>query len=164
MNIGAVIAGIALGFLSTAPRSYAGGVVYCYPNGYCRSQPYFTPPIIPVGPPVVQQWSGVPDPKYPLAPPFPPGMRPSIAAPYPPLSNLPQYQEPPSPPPVAALPPPHHDVRPSPPPPRNPPRKTAEEKEIESSIMDFCDAHPDEAFCGRLGAYLRKHPQVNPQR
>jgi hypothetical protein len=49
------------------------------------------------------------------------------------------------------------------PPPRNPrpappPRKDAEATDIEASIMDFCDQHPDERFCGKLGAYLRKHP------
>ena len=31
--------------------------------------------------------------------------------------------------------------------------------EIEHDILDFCDAHPDETFCGKLGAYLRSHPQ-----
>jgi hypothetical protein len=52
-------------------------------------------------------------------------------------------------------------VRPPPPRParREPPaQKDAQANEIENDIMQFCDNHPDEPFCGKLGAYLRKHP------
>ena len=31
-------------------------------------------------------------------------------------------------------------------------------REIEADIMDFCDGHPDEKFCGKLGLWLRQHP------
>jgi hypothetical protein len=30
-------------------------------------------------------------------------------------------------------------------------------KEIENDIMAFCDNHPDEPFCGKLGKWLREH-------
>jgi hypothetical protein len=30
-------------------------------------------------------------------------------------------------------------------------------KEIEGDIMTFCDGHPDEPFCGKLGQWLRDH-------
>jgi hypothetical protein len=95
-------------------------------------------------------------PQYPLAPAQPPGLRHSYAAPYAPLGNPPQRPDPPT-----ALAPPPDPPR-APPPARRPPppsrQETAQQKDIETSIEAFCDGHPDEQFCGKLGAWLREHP------
>ena len=39
-----------------------------------------------------------------------------------------------------------------------PPQRDALSREIEADIMEFCDGHPDEKFCGKLGLWLRQHP------
>jgi hypothetical protein len=43
-----------------------------------------------------------------------------------------------------------------------PPHQDALSREIEADIVEFCDKHPDERFCGKLGLWLRQHPE--PQR
>jgi hypothetical protein len=106
------------------------------------------PPYPPLGP-------DVSPPAYPLAPPAPRGLRPTYAPPYPPLGNPPQWRQP-DPPRVESTPAP---PRASSPPPRPSRREADEHREVEQSIEAFCDAHPDEAFCGKLGAWMRAHPQ-----
>jgi hypothetical protein len=135
INIAPIIAGAILGALGAVPAP-AGAVLYCGPFG-CVSSPYFRPPIIQVPPPVVYQDSRPPPPYAP-----------------------PQRRQPDRP---------RVDSTPPPPPPSRraealPPPKTAQELEIEGSIMDFCDAHPDEGFCTKLGSWLRAHPQANPRK
>ena len=44
------------------------------------------------------------------------------------------------------------------PPPASEPQRDALSREIEADIMEFCDKHPDEKFCGKLGLWLRQHP------
>jgi hypothetical protein len=43
------------------------------------------------------------------------------------------------------------------------PRPDPESRAIEHEIVQFCDEHPDEPFCGHLGSYLRRHPGLAPQ-
>jgi hypothetical protein len=38
------------------------------------------------------------------------------------------------------------------------PQRDALSREIEADITEFCDSHPDEKFCGKLGLWLRQHP------
>jgi hypothetical protein len=161
MNLAPVMIGAVLGALGATPAP-AGGVLICTPFG-CRSSPYFPPPIVLTRPPVIWQQASPgrpqpfpplgpdePPPAYPLAPPVPRGLRPSYAPPPPPLGNPPQWRQPPQ-----AEAPPRVDSTPAP-----PSRREAQEQHaIEADIMQFCDAHPDEAFCGRLGAWLRAHPR-----
>jgi hypothetical protein len=134
MNFAPVIIGAVLGALSAGPAPGAG-VLLCDP-WHCRSSPYFPPPIVPVRPPVVF----LPAPYPPLGPDYP--------------ANPPQrpQERPQDPPHVAQAPPPAR----SPPPPSR--HETAQQKDIEDSIEAFCDGHPDEQFCGKLGAWLRAHP------
>jgi hypothetical protein len=131
INIAPLIAGALLGGFGIAPPpAFGGGVLYCNVYG-CTSSPYFRPPIVPTSPPVV------------IVPP--------------PLAI------PPAPPPVVAAPDPPPRVDPTPrradPPPRLSKREQQERAGIEQDITTFCDAHPDEQFCGRLGQWLRSHPQ-----
>jgi hypothetical protein len=44
------------------------------------------------------------------------------------------------------------------PPPPSEPQRDALSREIEADIVEFCDKHPDEKFCGKLGLWLRQHP------
>jgi hypothetical protein len=159
INLAPIIAGALLGALAATPAP-AGAVLLCSPYG-CVSSPYFRPPIVPVGPPVIWRASPTPGrplpypplgpdeppPAYPLAPAQPPGLRPTPAPPYPPLGNPRQWQQPPQ---AEALPPPQ--AAPS-------PREQQEQHAIESDIMAFCDVHQGEAFCGRLHHWLRDHPR-----
>jgi hypothetical protein len=67
-----------------------------------------------------------------------------------------------APPPVAAVPPPRRsrpNVQVPPPDDATADKDAAEAKGIEDDIEAFCDKHPDEQFCGRLGLWLRKHPR-----
>ena len=144
VNIANLIAGALLGGIAIAPPPAAGGaVMYCNVYG-CTSSPYFRPPIVPAGPPVVFT-------PPPLA--IPPA-RPQVYAPAPPLDPPRPRAEPPTPPP------PPHAIPPA------APTKTErrEQAAIEQDIMAFCDAHPDEQFCGRLGEWLRTHPQPKGRR
>lgn len=50
------------------------------------------------------------------------------------------------------------NVAPPPAPSAPPPQRDALSREIEADIMKFCDSHPDELFCGKLGLWLRQHP------
>jgi hypothetical protein len=43
-----------------------------------------------------------------------------------------------------------------------PPPDADEAKGIETDIEAFCDGHPDETFCSRLGKWLRNHPRGRP--
>ena len=135
MNIFGVIATVA--GLASGP-AWGGGVLVCGPYG-CRSSPYFPPPIVSIGPPVVST--------------RPPVINVPAALPAAPLVVYPQRA---------------YEPRRGPPPPRQadarprPPRESGdveEGREIEGDIMAFCDAHPEEPFCGKLGAFLRKHPE-----
>jgi hypothetical protein len=104
--------------------------------------PYFTPPIY-------------------YSPPQ--GIRPSAVPPYAPG---PGYGETVKPPLIEMPPVPAPHVRREPP--RAPqgrpsPRDAQAQAEIEHEIMDFCNANPDEAFCGKLGEWLRSHPQARPR-
>jgi hypothetical protein len=130
--------------LPAPPLFSSGAVLLCNPFG-CRSSPYIPPPPVYVPPLVI----------YSPQPTQPPGPRPF----YRPAPGQPG-------PPVAAIPPP---AMPAPPPgaaaPAPPPGLPhQDQQEIEASILDFCDAHPDESFCTKLGAYLRAHPQTRTPR
>jgi hypothetical protein len=132
--------------LIASGAAHAGAILMCNEWG-CRSSPYLRPPIVAVQPPIFynQAPHGGPTVAYgvPLA------RSPII----PPRTAWPQQRE----------------IYRSPPPPirREPPPRSAsadpEGKAIERDILDFCDRHPDEQFCGRLGAFLRKHPEVRPR-
>jgi hypothetical protein len=135
INIAPLIAGALLGGIGIAPPpAFGGGVLYCNIYG-CTSSPYFRPPIVPTSPPVVI----IPP---PLA--IPPAPRPVVAPP----------------PPLRVDPPPRVDPTPrqADPPPRLSKREQQDKANIEQDILAFCDAHPDEHFCGRLGEWLRAHP------
>ncbi len=41
-----------------------------------------------------------------------------------------------------------------------PPQADALSREIEADIIAFCDRHPDESFCAKLGLWLRQHPNA----
>jgi len=41
-----------------------------------------------------------------------------------------------------------------------PPQRDALSREIEADITQFCDGHPDESFCRKLGLWLRQHPEA----
>jgi hypothetical protein len=106
-----------------------GAVLLCNPYG-CRSSPYYPPPVYLPAPRV--------SPPVPAQVTAPPRYRP-------PRGGAPISR------PNVQVPPPD-DSRPEPLPDR-------EAKVIEGDIMVFCDNHPDEQFCGKLGAYLRAHPE-----
>jgi len=53
---------------------------------------------------------------------------------------------------------PARNAAPPPAPAAPPPQRDALSREIEADIMEFCDGHPDEKFCGKLGLWLRQHP------
>jgi hypothetical protein len=40
------------------------------------------------------------------------------------------------------------------------PQQDALSREIEADIIQFCDRHPEESFCTKLGVWLRQHPQA----
>ena len=140
--------------LATAP-AWGGGVLLCNEYG-CRSTPYFPPPIVAIGPPAVYMPANPPTMAVPCR--LWPGERvPGCLAPYQRGAPVrlpgqdatrqrgqPNYRtsEAPRPPPVSGPDP---------------------KAEIEADIMDFCDAHPDERFCGKLGSYLRQHPEAAPR-
>jgi hypothetical protein len=50
------------------------------------------------------------------------------------------------------------NTAPPPAPAAPPPQRDALSSEIEADITEFCDGHPDEKFCGKLGLWLRQHP------
>jgi hypothetical protein len=56
--------------------------------------------------------------------------------------------------PKTTAPPPAPNVAAAPP----PPQRDALSREIEADIMQFCDRHPEESFCAKLGLWLRQHP------
>jgi hypothetical protein len=62
---------------------------------------------------------------------------------------------PPDPPPQAYRDPPRRRRQTE----AEPPISTPEQKEIEGQILEFCDSHREEAFCGKLGNYLKEHPR-----
>ena len=146
MNLPAFIAGAILNFVP--PIYGAGGVLLCNEFG-CRSSPYFPPPIVSVAPPVVYMPANPPV-RRPPPPAYngPPGPPAQVYAPnpnggpavrvFPPGALGPRYTQP------------RRDP---------PPQRDAEAAEIEGDITAFCDAHPDEPFCGKLGHYLRTHPR-----
>jgi hypothetical protein len=157
-----IFAAVAATVASIA-TAHAGGVLLCNEYG-CRSQPYFTPPIYAVGPPAVYMPANPPGPR-----PLPPAYNGPIGPPAPVYAPGPNG-------PVRVYPPgalgaqphanPRHASRPDVqvPPPDGPSRKDAEADAIEQDITGFCDTHPDEPFCGRLGEYLRKHPDRAPKK
>ena len=108
--------------------AHAGGVLLCSPYG-CRSSPYFPPPIFRTGPPVVYLPPPV-DHRHPVF--VAPRFKPAVDAP----RGTPQPRT-------------QHEARRQ--------EDNPQAKEIEGDIMDFCDQHPEEKFCGKLGTYLRKH-------
>jgi hypothetical protein len=59
---------------------------------------------------------------------------------------------------TTAAPPAPSAAAPQAPPPASEPQRDALSREIEADIMEFCDKHPDEKFCGKLGLWLRQHP------
>jgi hypothetical protein len=131
MNLAPLIAGIVLGALSAGPAPGAG-VLLCDPWG-CRSSPYWPPVPVPVRPPVAF---------------LPPGPGPEVYT-APPQRRTEAL---PDPPPLSQAPPPPRSPRP---PSR---QEAAQQADIEASIEAFCDGHPDEQFCGKLGTWLRAHP------
>jgi hypothetical protein len=46
------------------------------------------------------------------------------------------------------------------PPPPAQPQQDALSREIEADIIQFCDRHPEESFCTKLGVWLRQHPEA----
>ena len=131
---------------------YGGGVLLCNEYG-CRSSPYFPPPIVRVGPPVVYMPANPPEmisPRLRLPPPagvttapvrpaYPPARvaRPTAqSAPASPLRSRPDV---PVPDPEAA--------------------------EVQDGILAFCGQpdHSSEPFCVKLGDYLAKHPEARPR-
>jgi hypothetical protein len=133
---------IALALIASGVPAQAGAILMCNEWG-CRSSPYLPPIPVPVRPLAIYSAPprggpnvayGVPLARSPIIPPH---------------TSWPQQRE----------------AYRSPPPPvrRAPPRPDAEAQAIESDIMDFCDHHSDEPFCGKLGSYLRKHPDRAPQ-
>jgi hypothetical protein len=135
---------IAITLIASGVPAHAGAILMCNQYG-CRSSPYLPPPIVFNPPPVIYNPAphGGPAVVYgvPLAP------SPII----PPRARCCTAEAPAPPPPVR----------------RTPPSRSAsadpEGKAIERDIMNFCDAHPDEQFCGRLGAFLRNHPEARPR-
>jgi hypothetical protein len=65
---------------------------------------------------------------------FPKGQAPATAA---------------APPPAAAAPPAPNQAQPD-----------ALQREIEADIIDFCEHHPDEGFCGKLRVWFQRHPET----
>ena len=130
--------------------AWAGGVMLCNQFG-CRSSPYFPPPIVYTPPRAVfipnshgcTQGIDVYPPGWDRNLPPPPGYR-RNPNPCPPVRSAEQIVE---------------DAQRRAPAPRQPAPKDAQAAEIEGDIMKFCDDHPDEPFCGKLGSYLRKHPR-----
>jgi hypothetical protein len=59
---------------------------------------------------------------------------------------------------TAAAPPPA--VAPAPAPAPSQPQPDALQREIEADIIDFCEHHPDERFCGKLRVWFQKHPET----
>jgi len=148
-----IAATIVAGFLGAFPGvpAFGGGVLLCNEFG-CRSSPYFPPIPIPTPPPVIYN----PAPHGGPARAYPPVVVPRAIVPIPPPTVWPQRQ------PDLTPSPPHVGRRSDPPP---PPRERAdpEGKAIERDITAFCEAHPDEGFCQRLDAFLRKHPEARPR-
>ena len=133
---------LALGVVAAAliaSPAFAGGVIVCGPFIGCIGSPYFppVPPIAAYPPVIIQGYYPPPDPA-PLA-----RVRPNY-----PVYPLDRRAEPYRAPPVR-----NQRVAPA------PPQRDAASNEIEADIMAFCDGHPDEPFCGKLGAWLRKHPR-----
>lgn len=63
------------------------------------------------------------------------------------------------PPRVVVVPAPQPYYPPLPPQQHPRPRPTAEEADLKGEILAFCDHHPEERFCGKLGAWLQQHPE-----
>jgi hypothetical protein len=42
----------------------------------------------------------------------------------------------------------------------NQPQPDALQREIEADIVDFCEHHPDERFCGKLRLWFQRHPET----
>jgi hypothetical protein len=59
---------------------------------------------------------------------------------------------------TAAAPPPAAAPQPAPAP--GQPQPDALQREIEADIIDFCDHHPDERFCGKLRLWFQQHPET----
>jgi hypothetical protein len=137
----------ALALIASGVPANAGAVLLCNEFG-CRSSPYIPPVPVPVGPPAIYSAPphggptvayGVPLARSPIIP--PPTSWPRLRLPdFPPEA----YRAPPPPPPRSAS-------------------ADPEGKAIERDILEFCDRHPDEPFCGKLGAFLRKHPEARPR-
>jgi hypothetical protein len=177
---------IALGAgLITGP-AWGGGVLMC--DGYhCRSTPYFPPPIIYTRPPVISTYRGPPPPPAAVFIPNSHGCTQGVDI-YPPgwPRDLPPpegYRRNPNPCPgptaydhavaqaqargLPIPPPPGRQQAQAPRPSRPnvevpPPDEVDQQAEIEGDIMAFCDKNPDQSFCGKLGSYLRKHPDRRP--
>jgi hypothetical protein len=184
MNLfGTIVAG--LGMLAGSP-ALGGGVLVC-DRFHCRSSPYFPPPIIYTRPPVISTYRGPPPPEFVPFRPFvkepscsdgvdiyPPGWdrslpppegyrRRATPCPGPTASDLAAARDQ-----ARGLPPPYPRreaaavPRTSRPdvavPPPDAEEEAASKAEIEQNIIDFCDKNPEEQFCGKLGAFLRKHP------
>jgi hypothetical protein len=175
-----VLNAIAFGLSLVHP---AGGVLLCNQYG-CRSSPYFPPPIIYTRPPVISTYRGPPPPPAVAFIPnshgctqgvdiYPPGWdrrlpppvgyrRNPVPCPGPTTDDLAAAQAQ-----ARGLPPPPRQAmapRPSRPNVEVPPPDGVDQKsEIEGDIMAFCDKNPDESFCGKLGTYLRQHPDRRPR-
>jgi hypothetical protein len=59
---------------------------------------------------------------------------------------------------TAAAPPPAGAAPAAPAP--NQPQPDALQREIEADIVDFCEHHPDERFCGKLRLWFQRHPET----
>jgi hypothetical protein len=139
---------IGLAVIMASSAAQAGGFVVCGPGLGCVGMPYLRPPIVPIQRPIIipapaarvpcRLWRGEPVP-FGCAAPRDVG---------PPSAPPPQYAQQPTrrSRPNVEVPPPDDS-----------------KAEIEGDIMQFCDAHPDERFCGKLGAYLRQHPDARPR-
>jgi hypothetical protein len=40
-----------------------------------------------------------------------------------------------------------------------PPRKDPQEARLRDMIVQFCNQHPEEAFCGELDVWFQRHPE-----
>ena len=57
---------------------------------------------------------------------------------------------------TAAAPPPAAGAPPAP----GQSQPDALQREIETDIIDYCEHHPDERFCGKLQLWFQKHPET----
>jgi hypothetical protein len=158
---------LALGVVAAAVMvlpANAGGILMC-DQFHCRSVVEFPPPIVLAIPPVISTQRYLPPPPPPVVVSPPVRCRLWPRQPVPPgcaMPDPPRYANSAPPParrsrPDVSVPPPEAEIAP-----REAPRDLGK-AEIETDILDFCDNHPDERFCGKLGAYLRSHPEARPR-